>query len=59
MEFNDVVRTRRSVREYSDDSVDRETLDNIFEAATLSPSGYNLQPWEFLVLRDAEKRDAS
>jgi len=58
MQFDEVVRTRRSVHEYGDDPIDRETLDDVFEAATLSPSGYNLQPWEFLALRDEEKKEA-
>ena len=58
MEFEDVVSTRRSVHEYSDEPLDRDTLDAVFEAATLAPSGYNLQPWEFLALRDPEKKQA-
>ena len=58
MQFDDVVQTRRSVHEYSDEPIDRETLDDVFEAATLSPSGYNLQPWEFLALRDPERKQA-
>ncbi|MES3518209.1 MAG: nitroreductase family protein [Natronomonas sp.] len=58
MNFTDVVATRRSVHEYSDESIDRSTLDEIFETATVAPSGYNLQPWEFLALRDEDKKEA-
>lgn len=58
MEFDEVVQSRRSVHEYSDEPVDRETLDEIFRAATLSPSGYNLQPWEFLAVRDEDRKAA-
>ena len=57
MQFDEVVQTRRSVHEYSDDPIDRETLDDVFEAATLAPSGYNLQPWEFLALRDDDRKE--
>ncbi len=57
MEFDEVVQTRRSVHEYSDEPIDRETLDDVFETATLSPSGYNLQPWEFLALRDDDRKE--
>lgn len=56
MKFDDLIRTRRSVHEYSDEILTESTLDSIFEAATLAPSGYNLQPWEFLVLRDDNRK---
>ena len=58
MEFDEVISSRRSVHEYSDESIDRDTLDAVFETATLAPSGYNLQPWEFLALRDDENKQA-
>ena len=56
MEFDDLLHARRSVHEYSDETIPESTLESIFEAATLAPSGYNLQPWEFLVLRDDERK---
>lgn len=56
MEFDDLLRARRSVHQYSDEPISESTLEEIFEAATLAPSGYNLQPWEFLALRDDEKK---
>lgn len=56
MEFDELLRARRSVHEYSDEPIDESTLESIFEAATLAPSGYNLQPWEFLLLRDDERK---
>jgi nitroreductase len=33
-----------------------ETLRQVLRLATLAPSGYNLQPWRFLVVRDARNR---
>jgi len=57
MEFDELIQSRRSVHEYNDESIDRGTLDEVFEAATLSPSGYNLQPWEFLALRDDDRKE--
>lgn len=57
MDFTETVATRRSVHDYSDEQIDQSTLDSIFEATTLAPSGYNLQPWEFLALRDAETKE--
>jgi nitroreductase len=58
MEFRKVVETRRSVHEYADEEVDEATLEEILRQARLAPSGYNLQPWEFLVLRDDERKAA-
>jgi nitroreductase len=58
MDFEDVVRTRRSVHEYADEPIGRETLETILRQASYAPSGYNLQPWEFLVLEDDERRQA-
>ncbi|MES3162099.1 MAG: nitroreductase family protein [Halorubrum sp.] len=58
MQFTDLLQARRSVHEYSDEEIDQETLEAIFESATLAPSGYNLQPWEFLVLRDDDRKAA-
>jgi len=58
MEFQEVVETRRAVHQYADEDVDRETLAEIFRPARLAPSGYDLQPREFLVVRDeAAKAD--
>jgi nitroreductase len=58
VEFTATAETRRSVHDYSDEPVAQSTLDAIFEATTLAPSGYNLQPWEFLALRDEETKAA-
>jgi len=52
METAEVIRTRRSVREYRDEPIDPSLLEELIELATLSPSSYNMQPWEFLVCRE-------
>lgn len=57
MDFTDVATERRSVRDYADVALDRETVTAIIEDATLAPSSYNLQPWEFLVVSDDENRE--
>ncbi|PSQ06978.1 NAD(P)H nitroreductase [Halobacteriales archaeon QS_6_71_20] len=55
MDYNEVVTTRRSVHEYSDEDVSTETLEAVFRKATYAPSSFNLQPWEFLVVRDDDR----
>ena len=50
MELMDVLRSRRAVREYTDVSIERPTIERLIEAAILAPSAMNLQPWAFAVL---------
>ncbi len=50
MEFEDLVRTRRSVRGYKDDPVPRQVIDEIIEVAKGAPSSMNTQPWHVHVL---------
>lgn len=57
MNFDDAVLTRRSVHDYSDEPVDEATLEAVFERVRYSPSSFNLQPWEFLVLTEDENRE--
>jgi nitroreductase len=49
MELRDVIKVRRAVREYTDATVDRSTIERLIEAAILAPSAMNLQPWAFAV----------
>lgn len=48
----DVMRKRRTVRQFRPDPVPQADLERVLEAATLAPSGGNSQPWEFIVIRD-------
>ena len=56
--FHEVMRSRRSVREFSDRPVSRETIEWICRAAGTAPSGANKQPWRFVAVNDpALKRE--
>lgn len=49
---------RRTVREYADEEVPFELIESALRAAGSAPSGANLQPWHFVVVRDqAVKRE--
>lgn len=53
--MNEVLRaihSRRSVRKFTDEPVDRADLEQILDAARVAPSGNNLQPWFFVVISD-------
>jgi nitroreductase/NAD-dependent dihydropyrimidine dehydrogenase PreA subunit len=45
-----LVRSRRSIRNYRDREVDRETLLDLVEAARQAPSGSNDQQWHFTII---------
>ena len=54
MEVYEAVRTALAVRKYQDKPVPAETVKRIVEAACLTGSSMNLQPWHFIVV---ENRD--
>ena len=54
MDALEAIRKRRSVREYTGNAIPREDLENIVDAARLAPTGWNRQPWDFIVITDKE-----
>lgn len=54
----DWLLSRRSLRDFSDRPVARETLENLLLAATSAPSATNRQPWNFAVVTSAKLRAA-
>jgi nitroreductase len=50
----DVLRQRRSVRDFSDRPVDRSLIDAVVGCAASAPSGANKQPWTFVCVGDPE-----
>ncbi len=48
----EVMRARRSTRRFKPDGVPDEDLRAVLEAARWAPSGENLQPWKFIVIKD-------
>ena len=55
MNILDGIKTRRSIRKYTDQKVEKEVITQMLEAAMLAPSAMNKQPWEFIIFHDAEK----
>ncbi|MFH2143295.1 MAG: nitroreductase family protein [Bacteroidota bacterium] len=54
MSFIELVKSRQSVRKYSDKTVEKEKIEMCIEAARLAPSACNSQPWTFIVVNDRE-----
>ncbi len=53
-EFFALLNRRRTVREYSDRDVPFELIEKAIATAGTAPSGANLQPWRFVVVKDAK-----
>lgn len=56
MTLNELIKTRRSIRKYSDKPVDRDILYQVLEAGRLAPSAKNEQNWHFTVIENPELR---
>ena len=53
MDVYEAVRTRRSVRNFTNRPVPREALERVLAAAAWAPSGSNIQPWHTYVVTGA------
>jgi nitroreductase len=53
-EIIDILLSRRSIRQFTDESVARETLLLLLKAAMSAPTACNSQPWEFIVVTEPE-----
>jgi nitroreductase len=52
----EVIQRRKSVRSYEPTPVPVEKLRKVLEAARLAPSAGNIQPWQFVVVMNPDKR---
>lgn len=56
MSILEIIRKRRSVRKYRKDPIPEDVFLRVVDAARLAPSGKNLQPWKFIVVRDPDMK---
>jgi nitroreductase len=52
--FIDLLRSRRSIRKFQEQPVEKEKVDLLIEAALRSPSSRGFNPWEFVVVFDPQ-----
>ncbi len=50
----EIIKTRRSVREYKDEAIPDAEIEFLIDCARYAPSGFNMQPWSFLVIKNKE-----
>jgi nitroreductase len=58
LETLEALRTRRSIRAYTDQSVPRDLIEQVIDAGRLAATARNIQPWEFVVVTNAATRRA-
>lgn len=54
--LSSVLETRRATPSFEDVPIHSADLEKILRAGLAAPSGYNLQPWRFVVVRDREQK---
>jgi len=50
----EAIKSRRSVRAFTNEPVSDAEVEKLIDAARWAPSAGNIQPWEFVVVRDPE-----
>ena len=56
-EMLDLIRTRRSVRDYDPRPVEEENIRAVLEAGLLAPSAHDSRPWHFAVVSTSEGKE--
>lgn len=55
--LNEAITQRRATQGFKPDPIPDEVLHELLGLAMLAPSGFNLQPWKFIVLKEQESRE--
>jgi len=58
MDTLEAIKTRGSVRRFSEEPVSREDLEQVLEAGRAAPSWVNVQPWRIVLVEDPVKKEA-
>ncbi|KXA96887.1 nitroreductase, partial [candidate division MSBL1 archaeon SCGC-AAA259I14] len=56
MNVDQAMRSRRAVRNYKDKEVSRRKIEKIMDAVRNAPSADNRQDWQFIFVKDEEKK---
>ena len=54
MDVFEAIKNRRSVRAFSNQPVSDKEVEKLIDAARWAPSAGNIQPWQFIIVRDPE-----
>lgn len=54
MEFYDVIRARRTIRDFEDIAIDDAVIERIISAAMKAPTNDHMRDWHFIVIQDKD-----
>jgi nitroreductase len=54
-DIRSIIRIRRSCRDYSNESLSRDRINELINDSVWVPSGSNNQPWRFVVITDRDR----
>jgi len=54
MDVKEAIEKRKSIRRFKEKKVPDKIIKEVIDAARRAPSGHNLQPWHFLVVKSKE-----
>lgn len=57
MQTIDAIISRRSIRKYKNEKIDKSDIEKLLKSAMQAPSAFNRQPWKFIVIEDRKKLD--
>ncbi|MBM3227051.1 MAG: hypothetical protein FJZ47_25065, partial [Candidatus Tectomicrobia bacterium] len=57
-DVHELFRHQRAIRDFTNEDVPDELVNQVLTAAIHAPSGSNTQPWHFIVIRDPEVKQA-
>jgi nitroreductase len=56
MDGLEIINSRQSIRKFKSDRIPKEIIEQIVNAGRLAPTANNVQPWEFVVVTNQQKR---
>ncbi|MBU3897184.1 MAG: nitroreductase family protein [Nanoarchaeota archaeon] len=55
MNVKNAIKERKSIRKFKEKSISNSLIKEVIDAARKAPSSHNLQPWNFVVVKDKKK----
>lgn len=57
MDVFDAIKSRRSIKSFKNYEITKDEINQILEAAILSPTSYNIQNWRFVIVTEQKLKD--
>jgi len=51
-QVTEAIRKRRSIRQFTQEAVSEELVNQVLDSGLWAPSGKNNQPWQFAIIRE-------